>query len=48
LVGNVVREVNGSIGAVPAGELRIGANVVAVFGQSLEGYPVPQWVLQPD
>ncbi len=48
LVGNVVREVNGSISAVPAGELRIGANVVAVFGQSLEGYPVPQWVLQPD
>jgi uncharacterized protein len=47
LVGNVVRAANGSIGAVSAQELTIGANVVAVFGESVEGYPVPQWVVHP-
>ncbi len=48
LVGNVVRAVNDPIGAVPAEELHIGANVVAVFGTSIEGYPVPQWVVRLD
>jgi uncharacterized OB-fold protein len=48
LVGNVVREANGPIGAVSAEELTIGANVVAVFGESVEGYPVPQWMVRPD
>jgi uncharacterized OB-fold protein len=45
LVGNIVREVDGSIGAVPSSELSIGAGVTAVFGKSIEGFPVPQWVM---
>jgi len=48
LVGNIVRDADGSIGAISAGELTIGANVAAVFGRSVEGYPVPLWVLRPD
>ncbi len=48
LVGNIVRQADGPIGAVSAGELAIGAHVVAVFGESIEGFPVPQWVLRPD
>ena len=39
---------NGSIGAVPSSELTIGAGVTAVFGKSIEGYPVPQWVMRED
>ncbi len=48
LVGNIVREANDPIGAVAAEELTIGANVEAVFGESVEGYPVPQWVVRRD
>jgi uncharacterized protein len=48
LVGNIVREVDGSIGSITSEELMIGANVIAVFGKSVEGYPVPQWVLRAD
>jgi uncharacterized OB-fold protein len=45
LVGNILREVDGSLGAVSSTELTIGAGVTAVFGRSIEGFPVPQWVL---
>jgi uncharacterized protein len=48
LVGNIVREIDGSIGAVPGSDLTIGARVTAVFGRSIEGYPVPQWVMSAD
>jgi uncharacterized OB-fold protein len=48
LVGNIVREVDGSIGAVPTTEIAIGASVTAVFGKSIEGYPVPQWVMNAE
>ena len=48
LVGNIVRVADDPIGAVSAEEVTIGANVVAVFGTSVEGFPVPQWVLRPD
>jgi uncharacterized OB-fold protein len=48
LVGNMVREVDGSIGAVSSTELTIGADVTAVFGKSTEGFPVPQWVMNAD
>ena len=46
VVGNVVREVEGAIGEVKSEELTVGAPVTAVFGHSVEGYPVPQWVLR--
>lgn len=48
LVGSVVSEVDGEIGAVSSAELTIGAAVTAVFGKSIEGFPVPQWVLSSD
>jgi hypothetical protein len=45
VLGNVVRVKDDPIGSVPGEMLTIGAPVRAVFGTSLEGYPVPQWVL---
>jgi uncharacterized OB-fold protein len=48
LVGNIVRVIDGSIGAITSEELTVGANVAAVFGKSVEGYPVPQWLLRVD
>jgi uncharacterized protein len=48
LVGNIVRAANDPVGAVSAEEVTIGAGVVAVFGTSVEGFPVPQWVMRPD
>jgi len=48
LVGNILREVDGSLGAVSGTELTIGARVTAVFGSSVEGFPVPQWVMRAD
>jgi len=48
LVGNIVREVDGSLGAVSSSELTVGTAVTAVFGKSLEGFPVPQWVMSGD
>jgi uncharacterized protein len=48
LVGNIVREVDGAIGSITSDELTVGMDVIAVFGKSVEGFPVPQWVLRPD
>jgi hypothetical protein len=48
LVGNVLREADGPLGAVSSSELTIGASVTAVFGGSIEGFPVPQWVMRTE
>jgi hypothetical protein len=48
LVGNVVRREGDAINAVPGDSLKIGAPVRAIFGTSLEGFPVPLWVLEAD
>jgi uncharacterized OB-fold protein len=47
LVGNVVRQMGDSISSVSGDALAIGAPVRALFGTSLEGFPVPLWVLEP-